>query len=213
MGTCLCADQDDHSLSALLPRGIQPRRAAQDRNGQIADSARWAVVSMTALSVYRLSGYARVWRRLAGGPAGLDLPSASEKALRDLRRRGPAPAGGAVRDRRQAAGPAAQARVRFAGLRTVVFDGCNSVKIPDTGRSWSWVGKVRSAKFTDRVAVRLVPGQAAADFAARSENLAHGFGAVLCRVRSARPGWPSGCRCGSCCASLSNCSAVAHRRT
>jgi hypothetical protein len=57
----------------------------------------------------------------------------------------------------------------------------------DTGRSRSWVGKVRSAKFTDRVAVRLVSGQAAADFAARSENLAHGFGAVLCRAAAPGP--------------------------
>jgi S-DNA-T family DNA segregation ATPase FtsK/SpoIIIE len=51
------------------------------------------------------------------------------------------------------------------------------------------LGKVRSTKFTDRVAVRLVSGQAAADFAARAENLAPGFGAMLCRVRSARPGF------------------------
>ena len=49
------------------------------------------------------------------------------------------------------------------------------------------LGKVVSTKFTDRVAVRLVSGQAAADFAARAENLAHGFGALLCRVRTARP--------------------------
>ena len=49
------------------------------------------------------------------------------------------------------------------------------------------LGKVRSTKFTDRVPVRLVSGQAAADFAARAENLAHGFGALLCRVRTARP--------------------------
>jgi DNA segregation ATPase FtsK/SpoIIIE, S-DNA-T family len=51
------------------------------------------------------------------------------------------------------------------------------------------LGKVRSTKFTDRVAVRLVSGQAPADFAAKAENLANGFGALLCRVRSARPGF------------------------
>ncbi len=51
------------------------------------------------------------------------------------------------------------------------------------------LGKVRSTRYTDRVAVRLVSGQAAADFSARVENLAHGFGAILCRVRSARPGF------------------------
>jgi S-DNA-T family DNA segregation ATPase FtsK/SpoIIIE len=50
------------------------------------------------------------------------------------------------------------------------------------------LGKVSATRFTDRVQVRLVSGQSAADFAARAENLAHGFGAILCRVRSAVPG-------------------------
>jgi DNA segregation ATPase FtsK/SpoIIIE, S-DNA-T family len=51
------------------------------------------------------------------------------------------------------------------------------------------LGKVRSTRYTDRVPVRLVSGQAPADFAARAENLANGFGALLCRVRVARPGF------------------------
>jgi S-DNA-T family DNA segregation ATPase FtsK/SpoIIIE len=50
------------------------------------------------------------------------------------------------------------------------------------------LGEVTASKFTDRVSVRLVSGQSAQDFATRSANLAHGFGAALCRVRSARPG-------------------------
>ncbi len=50
------------------------------------------------------------------------------------------------------------------------------------------LGKVTSTGYTDRLAVRLVSGQSAADFAARADNLAHGFGAVLCRVRTGRPG-------------------------
>jgi S-DNA-T family DNA segregation ATPase FtsK/SpoIIIE len=50
------------------------------------------------------------------------------------------------------------------------------------------LGKVTATDHTDRVHVRLVSGQAAADFAARADNLAHGFGAVLCRVRSSRAG-------------------------
>ena len=50
------------------------------------------------------------------------------------------------------------------------------------------LGKVTATPYTDRVAVRLVSGQCAADFAARAENLAHGFGAVVCRVRTGRPG-------------------------
>jgi S-DNA-T family DNA segregation ATPase FtsK/SpoIIIE len=50
------------------------------------------------------------------------------------------------------------------------------------------LGKVSATAFTDRVQVRLVSGQCADDFAARAPNLAHGFGAVLCRVHIAAPG-------------------------
>ena len=50
------------------------------------------------------------------------------------------------------------------------------------------LGKVTATRYTDRVPVRLVSGQSAADFAARADNLAHGFGAMLCRIRSATPG-------------------------
>jgi DNA segregation ATPase FtsK/SpoIIIE, S-DNA-T family len=50
------------------------------------------------------------------------------------------------------------------------------------------LGKVSSTRYTDRVQVGIVSGQAAADFAKHAENLAHGFGAMICRVRTARPG-------------------------
>jgi hypothetical protein len=33
--------------------------------------------------------------------------------------------------------------VRFGGLRTVAFDGCNSLKVPDTGRNRWWLGRIR----------------------------------------------------------------------
>jgi S-DNA-T family DNA segregation ATPase FtsK/SpoIIIE len=48
--------------------------------------------------------------------------------------------------------------------------------------------QVRSTRYTDRVHVRLVSGQSAAQAAAVADNLAHGFGAILCRVRTARSG-------------------------
>ena len=50
------------------------------------------------------------------------------------------------------------------------------------------LGKVSSTRYTDRVQVRLVSGQSAAEVADRAEHLAHGFGAMLCRVRTARSG-------------------------
>ncbi len=50
------------------------------------------------------------------------------------------------------------------------------------------LGKVSATRYTDRVMVRLVSGQSAADLARCAENLAEGFGALGCRVRSARSG-------------------------
>src|SRR5262245_2181099 len=50
------------------------------------------------------------------------------------------------------------------------------------------LGTVTSTGYTDRIAVPLVSGQSAVDVSARADNLAHGFGAILCRVRSHRPG-------------------------
>jgi S-DNA-T family DNA segregation ATPase FtsK/SpoIIIE len=50
------------------------------------------------------------------------------------------------------------------------------------------LGRVQVTGCTDRVSVRLVSGQSPADFSARAEGIAHGFGAHLCRVRTGRPG-------------------------
>ena len=66
----------------------------------------------------------------------------SEKALRDVRRRlGPEPLKALFE---VVAGPLAQPHtpgVRFAGLRTVAFDGLNSVKVPDTSGNRAWAGE------------------------------------------------------------------------
>jgi hypothetical protein len=43
------------------------------------------------------------------------------------------------------AGPLAQPHTpgtRFRGLRTVAFDGCNSLKVPDTQANRSWLARV-----------------------------------------------------------------------
>ena len=50
------------------------------------------------------------------------------------------------------------------------------------------LGKVQAGPCADLVAVRLVSGQSPKLFADRAEELAHGFGAHSCRVRTARPG-------------------------
>jgi hypothetical protein len=102
------------------------------------------VYFVLALGMFPSLGYARVWGKLTAGLAGLPVTCPSEKGLRDLRRRlGAAPLQTLFE---VVAGPLAQPRtpgVRYRGLRTVAFDGCNSVKIPDTGCIQPWIGKIR----------------------------------------------------------------------
>jgi hypothetical protein len=106
--------------------------------------SRAGVYFVLALGMFPHLGYLRVWGKLTAGVGGLDVPRPSEKALRDVRRRlGPAPLRALFEI---VAGPLAQPHtpgVRFAGLRTVAFDGLNSLKIPDTSRNRAWAGKIR----------------------------------------------------------------------
>ncbi|MGV9302028.1 FtsK/SpoIIIE domain-containing protein [Nonomuraea sp. NPDC004354] len=51
------------------------------------------------------------------------------------------------------------------------------------------VRRVRSTRLADRVTVKMLAGQSDELWADRSPNLAHGFGAVSCRVSVIRPGW------------------------
>jgi hypothetical protein len=41
-----------------------------------------------------------------------------------------------------AQGPPPTPRTRVRGLRTVAFDGCNSLKVPDTQANRSWLARV-----------------------------------------------------------------------
>jgi hypothetical protein len=107
--------------------------------------SRIGVYFVLALGLFPRIGYARVWAKLCAGlvAAGMVVPAVSEKALRELRRRlGPAPFKALFE---VVAGPLAQPRtpgVCFAGMRTVAFDGLNSLKIPDTNRNRCWIGRI-----------------------------------------------------------------------
>src|SRR2546421_3697230 len=106
--------------------------------------SRVGVYFVLALGLFPRLGYCRVWAKLSAGLTGMPVVCPSEKALRDLRRRlGPAPMKALFE---VVAGPLAQPRtpgVRFAGLRTVAFDGLNSLKVPDTDRNRSFLGRIR----------------------------------------------------------------------
>ena len=134
-------------LTRYLPFELVDDVLAQTRTVQRrlrALPSRAGVYFVLALGLFPHLGYARVWGKLTAGLAGLGLPAPSEKALRDLRWRiGPAPLKALFE---VIAGPLAQPHtpgVSFAGLRTVAFDGLNSLKVPDTDRNRSWIGRIR----------------------------------------------------------------------
>jgi hypothetical protein len=106
--------------------------------------SRVGVYFLLALAMFPRLGYVRVWDKLTAGLVGLTVPCPSEKALRDLRRRlGPAPLKALFE---VVAGPLAQPHtpgVCYRGLRAVAFDGCNSIKVPDTDRNRCWIGRIR----------------------------------------------------------------------
>jgi hypothetical protein len=87
-----------------------------------------------------------VWAELTAALDGLGLAMPSLRALRDLRRRlGAAPLKALFE---MLAGPAAWPRtpgVRFGRYRTVAFDGCKTIKVPDTPRNRAWLGKMNAA--------------------------------------------------------------------
>ena len=108
--------------------------------------SRVGVYFVLALGLFPGLGYGGVWKKLTAALDGQALPTPSTKALRYLRRRiGEAP----VRALFEVlAGPTAQPHtpgIRFGRYRTVSFDGCTSIKVPDTEPNRSWLGKMKAA--------------------------------------------------------------------
>ena len=136
-------------LTQFVPFELVDDVLAQTRAGQRRLRllpSRAGVYFVLALGLFPGLGYARVWAKLTAGLQEMPgLPAApSEKALRDLRRRlGPAPLKALFE---VLAGPLAWPHapgVSFAGLRTLAFDGCSSLRAPDTERNRAWLGRVR----------------------------------------------------------------------
>ncbi|WP_191971620.1 transposase domain-containing protein [Streptomyces luteolifulvus] len=104
--------------------------------------SRVGVYFLLATCMFPEVGYGLVWAKLTAGLSGMPVVRPSTKALRDLRRRlGSAP----VRALFEVlAGPLARPTmpgVRFGPYRTVSFDGCSSIKVPDSERNRGWLGR------------------------------------------------------------------------
>jgi hypothetical protein len=118
---------------------------ARERRLRVLPS-RVGVYFLLAMCLFPRPGYLGVWGKLTAALDGLGLAAPSPRALRGLRRRiGAAPVKALFE---VLAGPLGQPRtpgVRFGPYRTVAFDGCRSLKVPDTARNRAWLGKMNAA--------------------------------------------------------------------
>jgi hypothetical protein len=110
--------------------------------------SRCGLYFLLAMCLFPEPSYLAVWGKLTAGLRVLGLPVPSGRALRDLRRRiGAAPV---KRLFEVLAGPLGQPRtpgIMFGGYRTVSFDGCKSLKVPDTAANRAWLGKYNQAGY------------------------------------------------------------------
>jgi Insertion element 4 transposase N-terminal/Transposase DDE domain len=124
-----------------LVDAVLEETGARERRLRLLPS-RVGVYFVLAMCLFPQPGYQGVWGKLTAGLRVLGLAVPSPKALRDLRRRfGISPV---KRLFEILAGPLGQPRtpgIMFGGYRTVSFDGCKSVKVPDTAKNRAWLGK------------------------------------------------------------------------
>ena len=128
-----------------LADGVLEETRTRERRLRVLPS-RVGLYFVLAMCLFPGTGYRGVWAKLTAALDGLGLAVPSSRALRDLRRRiGVAPVKMLFE---VLAGPLGRPRtpgVCFGRYRTVAFDGCRSVKVPDTGRNRAWLGKMNAA--------------------------------------------------------------------
>jgi hypothetical protein len=108
--------------------------------------SRAGVYFLLAMCLFPRPGYLGVWSKLTAALDGLGLAVPSQKALRELRRRiGIAPVKALFEILAGPAGRPGTPGVVFGRYRTVAFDGCRSLKVPDTGPNRGWLGKMKAA--------------------------------------------------------------------
>jgi len=118
---------------------------ARERRLRLLPS-RAGVYFLLAMCLFPTAGYLAVWGRLTAALDGLGLAVPSAKALRDLRRRiGTAPVRALFEVLAGPLGQPGTPGVMAGGYRTVSFDGCKTVKVPDTPANRGWLGKMNAA--------------------------------------------------------------------
>ena len=125
----------------LVDAVLAEHRATQQRLRELP--SRVGVYFLLAMCLFPEVGYRLVWDKLTGALSGLPLPEPSAKALRDLRRRvGAAPMRALFEVLAGSLAPPTTPGVRFGPWRLVSFDGCTSIKAPDTDRNRAWLDRL-----------------------------------------------------------------------
>jgi len=128
-----------------LVEGVLEEAGGRERRLRLLPS-RVGVYFVLAMCLFPQAAYLGVWGKLTAALDGLGLAVPTRKALRDLRRRvGVKPVKALFE---VLAGPLGQRRVpgiMFGRYRTVAFDGCRSIRVPDTERNRGWLGKLKAS--------------------------------------------------------------------
>ena len=118
---------------------------ARERRVRLLPS-RAGVYFLLAMCLFPEAGYLAVWGKLTAALGGAGAGAPSAKALRDLRRRiGAAPVRALFEVLAGPLGRPGSPGVMAGGYRTVSFDGCKSVKVPDTPANRGWLGKMNAS--------------------------------------------------------------------
>jgi hypothetical protein len=136
-------------LTRIVPSGLVDclvdEARVRERRLRLLPS-RAGVYFLLAMCLFPRAGYLAVWGRLTAALDGLGLAAPSAKALRDLRRRiGAAPVRALFEVLAGPLGQPGTPGVMAGGYRTVSFDGCKTVKVPDTPANRGWLGKMNAA--------------------------------------------------------------------
>jgi Insertion element 4 transposase N-terminal/Transposase DDE domain len=128
-----------------LVDGVLEENGGRERRLRLLPS-RVGVYFTLAMCLFPRVGYRGVWAELTAALEDLGLAVPTLRALRDVRRRIGARPVKALFE--VLAGPLGRPRtpgIMFGRYRTVAFDGCKSVKVPDTDRNRAWLGKMKAS--------------------------------------------------------------------
>jgi hypothetical protein len=128
-----------------LVDAVLDETGARERRLRLLPS-RAGIYFVLAMCLFPRPGYLGIWDKLTAALDELGLAAPSSKGLRELRRRvGIAPLKALFEMLAGLLGQPRMPGVMFSRYRTVAFDGCRTIKVPDTAANRGWLGKMNAA--------------------------------------------------------------------